>query len=124
MRRESSVFLLPYWSRLFQDCAPARPCFGARFESGTHADETKDQHRVLDTIFHFLRSLYSAEGLKQLVAWIGPNLFCAIVCGILFVETGLFVGFLLPGDSLLVTAGIFAGQHLLPLYWLLIPGIL
>jgi membrane-associated protein len=27
---------------------------------------------------------------------------------IIFVETGLFVGFFLPGDSLLVTAGIFA----------------
>ncbi|MBI2384502.1 MAG: VTT domain-containing protein [Elusimicrobia bacterium] len=27
---------------------------------------------------------------------------------IVFVETGLFVGFFLPGDSLLVTAGIFA----------------
>jgi membrane-associated protein len=40
------------------------------------------------------------------------------------VETGLFVGFLLPGDSLLVTAGIFAGQHLIPLRWLLLPGIL
>ena len=79
---------------------------------------------MLDSIFHFLRSLYSAEGLKNLIVWIGPTLFCASVCSILFVETGLFVGFFLPGDSLLVTAGIFAGQHLLPLYWLLIPGIL
>jgi membrane-associated protein len=40
------------------------------------------------------------------------------------VETGLFVGFFLPGDSLLVTAGIFAGQNVLPLRWLLLPGIL
>jgi membrane-associated protein len=30
------------------------------------------------------------------------------VCIIVFVETGLFVGFFLPGDSLLVTAGVFA----------------
>lgn len=30
------------------------------------------------------------------------------VCVIVFVETGLFVGFFLPGDSLLVTAGIFS----------------
>jgi membrane-associated protein len=30
------------------------------------------------------------------------------VCLIVFVETGLFVGFFLPGDSLLVTVGIFA----------------
>lgn len=28
---------------------------------------------------------------------------------IVFVETGMFVGFFLPGDSLLVTAGVFAG---------------
>ena len=28
---------------------------------------------------------------------------------IIFAETGLLVGFFLPGDSLLVTAGVFAG---------------
>ena len=44
--------------------------------------------------------------------------------GVLFVETGLFVGFFLPGDSLLVTAGIFAGQQVVPVHWLLIPGML
>src|SRR5262249_1919319 len=31
-----------------------------------------------------------------------------VVCGIVFVETGFFVGFFLPGDSLLVTPGVFA----------------
>ncbi|HEU5262717.1 MAG TPA: VTT domain-containing protein [Gemmatimonadales bacterium] len=31
-----------------------------------------------------------------------------MVCVIVFVETGLFFGFFLPGDSLLVTAGVFA----------------
>ncbi|MDP3911333.1 MAG: VTT domain-containing protein [Gemmatimonadales bacterium] len=31
-----------------------------------------------------------------------------MVCVIVYVETGLFVGFFLPGDSLLVTAGVFA----------------
>jgi membrane-associated protein len=31
-----------------------------------------------------------------------------LICTIVFVETGLFVGFFLPGDSLLVTAGVFA----------------
>ena len=79
----------------------------------------------LDSILHFFRSLYTSEGLKQLVISLGPLTFCGIVSGILFVETGLFVGFFLPGDSLLVTAGIFAGQkdvHV-PLLWLLIPGM-
>jgi membrane-associated protein len=47
-----------------------------------------------------------------------------VICTIIFVETGLFVGFFLPGDSLLVTAGIFAGQNVIPLRYLLLPGIL
>lgn len=34
----------------------------------------------------------------------------AVLIGIVFVETGLLVGFFLPGDSLLVTAGIFAAH--------------
>ena len=75
---------------------------------------------MLHSILHFLQSLYSPEGLRELIRWGGPPLVCLII----FVETGLFVGFFLPGDSLLVTAGIFAGQNVLPLRWLLIPGIL
>lgn len=75
---------------------------------------------MLESILHFLRSLYDPEGLKELIRWGGP----ALVCAILFVETGLFVGFFLPGDSLLVTAGIFSGQNVIPLRWLLVPGIL
>jgi membrane-associated protein len=84
------------------------------------ARHDEDFHRVLESILHFLRSLYDPEGLKELIHWGGP----ALVCAILFVETGLFVGFFLPGDSLLVTAGIFSGQNVIPLRWLLIPGIL
>lgn len=38
---------------------------------------------------------------------------------IIFAESGLLVGFILPGDSLLFTAGFFAGQGKLPLWWLL-----
>ena len=75
---------------------------------------------MLEYIRHLLHTLYDPEGLKQLISWGGPSLVCAII----FVETGLFVGFFLPGDSLLVTAGIFAGQNVIPLRWLLIPGIL
>lgn len=43
---------------------------------------------------------------------------------IIFAETGLFVGFFLPGDSLLFTAGIFASQGFMNLEILLIGGIL
>jgi membrane-associated protein len=75
---------------------------------------------LLDTIRQLLHTLYSPEGIKELIHWGGPPLICAII----FVETGLFVGFFLPGDSLLVTAGIFASENLLPLGWLLVPGIL
>lgn len=33
------------------------------------------------------------------------------LCGIVFAESGLLIGFFLPGDSLLFTAGILASQH-------------
>jgi len=72
---------------------------------------------VLEFILHFLRSLYDPEGLKELVRSGGAPLICFIV----FVETGFFVGFFLPGDSLLITAGIFAAAGVLPLRWLLLP---
>ena len=48
--------------------------------------------------------------------WLNPQIFLAdpalapwvvlLVCGIVFAETGLLVGFFLPGDSLLFTAGL------------------
>jgi membrane-associated protein len=72
---------------------------------------------VLESILHFLRSLYDPEGLKELIGSGGAPLVCTIV----FVETGFFVGFFLPGDSLLVTAGIFAAAGVVPLRWLLLP---
>jgi len=43
---------------------------------------------------------------------------------IVFVETGFFVGFFLPGDSLLVTAGVFAAAGKISLSWLLAPVML
>jgi membrane-associated protein len=72
---------------------------------------------VLESILHFLRSLYDPEGLKELIRSGGAPLVCTIV----FIETGFFVGFFLPGDSLLVTAGIFAAAGVVPLRWLLLP---
>ena len=53
--------------------------------------------------------------VQGLIQWGGMFLVCSIV----FVETGLFFGFFLPGDSLLVTAGIFCAAGHLPLGWLL-----
>ncbi len=67
---------------------------------------------VLETLKELLHTVYNVQGLIQ---WGGTLLVCAIV----FVETGFFVGFFLPGDSLLVTAGIFAAAGHLKLGWLL-----
>jgi membrane-associated protein len=75
---------------------------------------------VLESILHFLRSLYDPEGLKELIRTGGAPLVCTIV----FIETGFFVGFFLPGDSLLVTAGIFSSAGVIPLHWLLAPVML
>src|SRR5258708_9392714 len=112
-------FLLPYRSGCFYELALTRARSRARkrFASSIRCEE---QHRVLDAILHFFHSLYNPEGLQELIHSGGAPLICAIV----FVETGFFVGFFLPGDSLLVTAGIFsalpAGQGI-PLKWLLLP---
>ena len=75
---------------------------------------------MLDALLHFIRALFDPEGLKELIRTGGP----ALICGIVFVETGLFVGFFLPGDSLLITAGIFAAAagvslEALLLHWLI-----
>lgn len=72
---------------------------------------------MLQSFLHLLRSLYDPNGLKELIRSGGAPL----VCGIVFVETGFFVGFFLPGDSLLITAGIFAAADVIPLRWLLLP---
>ncbi|MBI3911721.1 MAG: VTT domain-containing protein [Armatimonadetes bacterium] len=55
---------------------------------------------LLADFFHRLHNL------EELIRWGGYTVLVAIV----FAETGLFVGFFLPGDSLLVTAGVFAAQ--------------
>jgi membrane-associated protein len=75
---------------------------------------------VLEAIRHFFHALFNPDGLKLLVCSGGAPLVCAIV----FVETGFFVGFFLPGDSLLITAGIFSVACNIPLKWLLIPVML
>lgn len=39
---------------------------------------------------------------------------------VIFAESGLLIGFFLPGDTLLVSAGILASQQILPLNWLVV----
>jgi membrane-associated protein len=54
----------------------------------------------LTDLLHRLRDL---PGLIQWAGYVG-------LTAIIFTETGLFFGFFLPGDSLLVTAGLLASQ--------------
>jgi membrane-associated protein len=56
---------------------------------------------MIQLLHQLLHQLYDVRGL---VEWGGVLAVCIIV----FVETGLFVGFFLPGDSLLVTAGVIS----------------
>ena len=59
-----------------------------------------------------LRGGYSPESL---ILWGGYGILIAIV----FAETGLLIGFFLPGDSLLVTAGLVAATtDTLSIWWL------
>jgi membrane-associated protein len=63
----------------------------------------------------FLLDLASGRyALDDLVRWGGYVVLVAIV----FTETGLLVGFFLPGDSLLITAGLVAATGGLNIWWL------
>ena len=42
---------------------------------------------------------------------LAPFIFYIAVAGIVFIETGLLVGFFLPGDSILFSAGLVAAAH-------------
>ena len=67
----------------------------------------------MDGIFEFLKQLVNPESIIQ---YGGIYLLLFVV----FAETGLFVGFFLPGDSLLFTAGLLCSGGILALH----PGLL
>ena len=67
---------------------------------------------MLETVLDLLHRVYDVEAI---IRWGGILMLVAIV----FAETGLLVGFFLPGDSLLVTAGVFAAAGHLDI-WLLL----
>ncbi len=48
--------------------------------------------------------------IQQFITWIIENGGIYFLLFVVFAETGLFVGFFLPGDSLLFAAGIFLGR--------------
>ena len=57
----------------------------------------------MDTLSDLISRLRDLPALIQWAGYVG-------LTAIIFVETGLFFGFFLPGDSLLVTAGLLASQ--------------
>jgi len=65
----------------------------------------------LELIQELFRRLYNVPELIRMGGLIG-------LVAVVFAETGLMVGFFLPGDSLLVTAGLFAARGDLDIVWL------
>lgn len=57
--------------------------------------------------------------LKEFLRSAGPYAM-VVIFAIIFAENGLFLGFFLPGDSLLFTAGFLASQGVIPLPQLLL----
>jgi membrane-associated protein len=65
----------------------------------------------------FLKSLYNAERLLNLVRLLlASPLGLAGLLGIVFAETGLLVGFFLPGDTLLFSVGVASGAASINIY--------
>jgi membrane-associated protein len=61
------------------------------------------QHAPMEFLWNLFHRIYDVEALVRLGGIVG-------LTAIVFTETGLLVGFFLPGDSLLVTAGLFAAR--------------
>ena len=67
---------------------------------------------MFDLIQNFFRFVYNVPKLIEVGGLIG-------LAFVIFSETGLMVGFFLPGDSLLVTAGVAAAGGMLNVYELI-----
>jgi membrane-associated protein len=72
---------------------------------------------MLHAAFDFLRSLTNPDKLIALLStllsgWLGY----AALFGLVFAETGLLVGIIVPGDSLLFTVGVVAGAGKLNIF--------
>lgn len=64
-----------------------------------------------------MKGMFSPEHIVQT----GGLLIIALM---IFAESGLLIGILLPGDSLLLAAGVFAGQGKLQIVWLIALSII
>ena len=52
-----------------------------------------------------------AASFNEQLSPVAPFLFYVVIAGIIFIETGLLIGFFLPGDSLLFSAGLVAAAR-------------
>ena len=65
---------------------------------------------MIQAILDFLRSLTNPERLIELLTTLlAGGLGYSVLAGVVFAETGLLLGFFLPGDSLLFTVGVVSG---------------
>ncbi len=72
----------------------------------------------MDSILELIRTLFDAQKLRALLEYTLSGWYAyAVLAGIVFAETGLLVGFLLPGDSLLFIVGVVAGAGHLDIVW-------
>ncbi len=69
-----------------------------------------------DLLSHARILIRQVYNVRPLIEWGG----LVLIAGFLFAETGLFAGFFLPGDSLLVTAGILSKAGAFPIANLLL----
>ena len=52
-----------------------------------------------------------AASFDDQLSLVAPFLFYVVIAGVIFIETGLLIGFFLPGDSLLFSAGLVAAAR-------------
>lgn len=67
----------------------------------------------MDSFLAFFTKLHD---LRELIRWGGY----VILALVIFAETGIFAGFFLPGDSIIVTAGLFAAKGDLNVWFLFV----
>lgn len=67
---------------------------------------------MIDLLSHFALFGVDPESIARTGLW-----FIALI---IFTESGLLVGFFLPGDTLLIAAGVLASQGALPIEWTII----
>ncbi|KXK55989.1 MAG: VTT domain-containing protein [Chlorobi bacterium] len=72
----------------------------------------------MEILTDFLHTFTTAEGLREFVR-AGEVVAYVVLFIIIFSETGLLVGFFLPGDSLLVVAGLLASSGDLNIFYLI-----